>query len=303
MVFHTHLHLLSLWVLVSTVSAAVLQPLQNINSQLLSPYGPKNGTGILALSNATTLSLNLSTDLNAIRAQCNGERFGSGLNVASCRAALDKIFADDEYSSFGRRHDGNRYNCNLPYRWLSDDAECSFDLFLLAPSTIAHATTRDIKNAAQALLDKCTASSLAKGGVASNIGGDNRLAVVMKSNHYPNIVCQRAPGPPPTVESRRQWLRWCRDVVNDMDAVQGTQVFGPSSAPGVAVELPTGFSDRDDNCVVQVFDNGSSDSTSWYSLWEEVGAIVATCVRAGYIGKSMGLGTHGNLAVELHYHV
>lgn len=66
----------------------------------------------------------------------------------------------------------------------------------------------------------------------------------MKSNHYPNIVCQRAPGPPPTVESRRRWLRWCRDVVNDMDAVQGTQIFGPSSAPGVAVELPTGFSDR-----------------------------------------------------------
>lgn len=45
--------------------------------------------------------------------------FGSGLNVASCRNALNKIYADDEYDSFGKRHDGNDYDCVLPYRWLS----------------------------------------------------------------------------------------------------------------------------------------------------------------------------------------
>lgn len=119
MVFHTHPLLLSSWVLVSTVSAALLQPLQNINNQLPSPYGFKNETGFITLSNATTLSPDPSADLNTIRAQCNGERFGSGLNLASCRAALDDIFPDDDYSSFGRRHDGNRYDCALPYRWLS----------------------------------------------------------------------------------------------------------------------------------------------------------------------------------------
>ena len=119
MVFHTHPPLLSLWVLAFTVSAALFQPLQNINNQLLPPHGTKNGTGIITLSNATTLSPNPSTNLNAIRAQCNGEKFGSGLNLTSCRSALDDIFPDDDYSSFGRRHDGYRYTYALPHRWLS----------------------------------------------------------------------------------------------------------------------------------------------------------------------------------------
>ena len=55
-------------------------------------------------------------------------------------------------------------------RLLPDDALCSFGLFLVAPATVAHTTTREIKRAAQALLDKCTATAPAKGGVATNIG-------------------------------------------------------------------------------------------------------------------------------------
>ena len=46
----------------------------------------------------------------------------------------------------------------------------------------------------------------------------------------------------------------------------------------------------EDKCVVQVFDNGSADSTSWLRVWEEVSAIVSICVRRGYIGRSTGIG-------------
>lgn len=300
---HTHPKLPSLWVVVSTVSAAVLQPLQAINNQLLFPYGSTNGTGIIALSNATTLSPNPSADLNAIRAQCNGQMFGSGLNVASCRNAFNKIKPFDDYSSFGTRHDGQTYDGVLPFRWLSEDGKCSFELFLIAPATVAHATTRDIKSAAQALLDKCTASSPAKGGVASSIGGDNRLAVAMKLNDYSNVVCQPAPGPPLTAASIRVWHRRCQVIVHDIDATIATQIFGPHSAPGVAVGLPTGFHDPEDRCIVQIVNNGLTDSTSWYRIWEDVDAIVSMCVAAGYIGKSSGIGSHGNIGVEMHWHI
>ena len=65
----------------------------------------------------------------------------------------------------------------------------------------------------------------------------------MKSNHYPNVVCQLPPGPPPTDASRRLWYGRCGAIVADMDATAATQVFGPRSSPGIAVGLPTSFSD------------------------------------------------------------
>jgi len=53
----------------------------------------------------------------------------------------------------------------------ADDGRCSFELFIVAPSTIAHATISDVKAAAQALFDRClTAAASAKGGVATQIG-------------------------------------------------------------------------------------------------------------------------------------
>ena len=115
---HTHLQLSPLWVLVSTISAAVLQPLQAINNQLLFPYGSTNGTGIITLTNATTSSFDPGADLNAIRAHCNGQMFGSGLNVASCRDVLNnQILAADTDTTFSARGDSG--DGILPYRWLS----------------------------------------------------------------------------------------------------------------------------------------------------------------------------------------
>ena len=60
----------------------------------------------------------------------------------------------------------------------------------------------------------------------------------MQSSDYPNVVCQPAPGSPPTVDDRRDWLILCSRALNDMDVTQATQVFGPRSTPGVAVGLP-----------------------------------------------------------------
>ena len=109
----------------SAISAAVLQPFQSLNNQVLTT----NGSEIILSSNTTindaeTLQLlnttiSVPAELGAVRAQCNARMFGSDLNVASCQEAFANISPDDHYGSFGMRHDGHQYEGILPYQWLS----------------------------------------------------------------------------------------------------------------------------------------------------------------------------------------
>lgn len=63
---------------------------------------------------------------------------------------------------------------NVPNSLLLADGTCDVQLYLTgtsaAQATIAHASGRMIKAAAQTVLDRCVASRSAMGGVASNIG-------------------------------------------------------------------------------------------------------------------------------------
>ena len=65
----------------------------------------------------------------------------------------------------------------------------------------------------------------------------------MRPTNYPNVVCSPMPSPLPSVASRRLFLKRCTAVELDMDATPETQIFGPRLDPGVAVRLPTAFSD------------------------------------------------------------
>lgn len=57
------------------------------------------------------------------------------------------------------------------------DGACKVQVFLIAPASVAHASTSQIKVAAQAIYDKCGAGIPSKGGVASNIGTHNRYVM------------------------------------------------------------------------------------------------------------------------------
>ena len=46
----------------------------------------------------------------------------------------------------------------------------------------------------------------------------------------------------------------------------------------------------DDKCVMQVFSTGTTDSCSWYRMWEAMTAVFSICVRGGRGGVYMGLG-------------
>lgn len=116
---------LDILVLVFAVSGAVLQPFQSINNQISSTNGSSSlipiattnrAETIVQLSNATASA---PVNLGALRAQCNARKFGSNLNVPSCRNAFAHIFPNDTNFSFGMRHDGRQYDTKLPFQWLS----------------------------------------------------------------------------------------------------------------------------------------------------------------------------------------
>lgn len=102
---------------ISTVSAAAIvlpsQPLENQNVAL-----PLDTPSQIGLLNTSALSLNAS-NLGAVRTQCNGARYGTHLNIDSCRTAIyNEMAAGPEIGSWGMRHDehsGPDYNVPLPY--------------------------------------------------------------------------------------------------------------------------------------------------------------------------------------------
>ncbi|CAF9942872.1 MAG: hypothetical protein ALECFALPRED_010171, partial [Alectoria fallacina] len=159
-----------LLVVISTVLAtALLSPDQSYEVHLLE--APSDASSHTILVNASALSLNAS-DLNAMRAQCSGTKFGTSLNATSCRNAIYFIPAEHEQRSFGARdfaHSGATYDVELPYRWLSQDGLCSVQVFLIAPATVAHASTYQIWRGAEAVLRRCVTDPRFTGGVASNL--------------------------------------------------------------------------------------------------------------------------------------
>ncbi len=102
------------------LSATVFSPVQSLDDQILAV--PFDASSHIVLLNNSALSLKNISDLHAVRAQCSGATFGTGLNLASCTNALLKIPSDPITDSFGMRDDGHSgagYDVQLPGRWLS----------------------------------------------------------------------------------------------------------------------------------------------------------------------------------------
>lgn len=108
-----------LLVLISTVSAAILAPVQSLENQNLT--APFDDSSNVVLLNTTALSLNVS-NLNEGRPRCSGRMFGTAPNIASCRRAINKITPEQGERTWGMRDDGHsgpEYAVRLPWRWLS----------------------------------------------------------------------------------------------------------------------------------------------------------------------------------------
>ena len=120
-------------------------------------------------------------------------------------------------------------------------------IFLIAPASIAHASSSQIKDAALAIYDQCGSKTPSKGGVASNIGthnwyftsddlwlifeagGDNNLAVVLGATSDPGVLCTAGLAP-----SRRA----CYNIIAHMNATTTRRRFGANL---IAPDVPLPF--------------------------------------------------------------
>ena len=75
---------------------------------------------------------------------------------------------------------------------------------------------------------QCASTGESQGGIASGIGGDNNLHVVV-ATYQPQVQCKGTFGP--------EW-KSCRDILADMRADKDRMTFGMRGQEGAQVELP-----------------------------------------------------------------
>ena len=107
------------------VTSALSPPsLEMMTSPLigLSHVSNSSSSDSMIFSDMITQSIAINDTGNAgLQVQCNGQKFGTPLNLPSCSRVLDIIEPYDKESSFAMRQEGESMLVNypLPYRWLS----------------------------------------------------------------------------------------------------------------------------------------------------------------------------------------
>lgn len=75
----------------------------------------------MIFSDMNTQSITVNDTGNAgLQIRCNGQKFGTPLNLQSCAGTVAMIKAYDKEEAFAMRnyHGSEGINCDLPYRWL-----------------------------------------------------------------------------------------------------------------------------------------------------------------------------------------
>ncbi|KAL6716091.1 hypothetical protein ACLMJK_005657 [Lecanora helva] len=180
---------------------------------------------------ASIPAMNMSSPLNAqYDITCDGAHFGWNPNVADCASAINYISPDTEQLVFGQRHTALRdISVPLPHRFMGDQGECFFQTIIPNDRiTTARASLAEIKRAASALLFSCAEGDNSQGGVISQIGGDNKLYIVL-GIYKPRVQCRGTFGLDRTS---------CQSILMDMPADKVSKTWGMEGQKDVQEELP-----------------------------------------------------------------
>ena len=106
------------------ISASSPASFEIMNSPLIGLGSVSNSTfsDTMIFSNMTTQSIAINDTGNAgLQVRCNGQKFGTPLNLPSCLGAISLIRVYDREETFGMRNSegSEQVNCPLPYRWLN----------------------------------------------------------------------------------------------------------------------------------------------------------------------------------------
>ncbi len=102
---------------------------------------------------------------------CNGAQFGRGLTYGACLDAISTFQTPITGNvSIGPRDHRQRYDYHLPWRWISGDGRCAFDVVKMNTYAFALATAEELRTAATSLADACVRDRGGKGGIVTNVG-------------------------------------------------------------------------------------------------------------------------------------
>ncbi|KAI4175164.1 MAG: hypothetical protein LQ348_006235 [Seirophora lacunosa] len=124
---------------------------------------------------------------------CSGERYRTDLIGSSCADAVRQIPALDERLRF-RTRPGGEYDIGLPLRFVSADGKCIVEPVLKDLADTEVASWMDFIPATTKLLNAC-ATNLGIGGIATDIGENGKLGLIMTS-YEPHVECTRSAYPP-----------------------------------------------------------------------------------------------------------
>ncbi|CAF9910213.1 MAG: hypothetical protein HETSPECPRED_009654 [Heterodermia speciosa] len=259
--------------------------LQCLRGAVGSPLQPSAGASINQQSNISVAA--------RMQTQCDGARFGHNPDLADCRLALTRIpvartkltFMDRTKEPSEPRPDQKIEG--LPFRVMGPEARCYVQVVLSDAVESGSASMGEIDHAASELVTRC-AWERNSGGIATNIGGDNNLAIIL-GTYEPSIRCQG------TIVNKVH----CPAILWGMPAGTERQLFHPGTDPSGQVSLPIVIRSYGGECAMRIFTARNSDFTSWYKIWEAALAVYYACVRDGRGGIHSGLGEAHNLYLAM----
>ncbi|KAL8684655.1 MAG: hypothetical protein Q9224_006209, partial [Gallowayella concinna] len=116
---------------------------------------------------------------------------GTGLSYNSCFDAFRTFGHRDGYGPVrvGQRGTGT-YAYNLPWRRISVDGRCTFDIIKQGSSNFEDTTGAEITRAARDLLNQCVRDQGQKDGIITGIGKSGSLSIVLRKYNPSGITCQ-----------------------------------------------------------------------------------------------------------------
>ena len=216
---------------------------------------------------------------NSLRVTCNSTRYGAGLNAQSCISALAQSptgYWLESWAYHSRLGPNPPVDVVLPLVFLSDDATCTMFPTTIPLTAVGHASAMNVSDAARAILQQCVIRRRI-GGIAEQIGGDNRVGVFMTTLER-QVTCAGPVNTPPSS---------CRYIMNEMDKTVVPERFGRTGQLDVA--LPLTLRAPDGKCQV-VIDTETPQLTVtiiWAKLWLAIEATVTLCVKNGKGGRAI----------------
>lgn len=246
-------------------------------------YWPLDSPALLPNPNYDPRPSNTSS-LSDLPISCDGRLYGRKFNLASCLQINHAMSSDTRPRTFGKRSSSDRWDANLPFRYLSRDGSCAIDVGIGAGETFDTVSPLDLKEAASRLIRICVAVEPSEGGLYTGLGVNKALSLRIV-RYRPNVFCgPEGSGPP--------WVT-CRHIIDQMSADSQKQIFGPRQFENTTVPVPWRWTTIKRRCALTIDATEPglvSDSGDWYKMWFAANAVDYMCAQLGKRGVALGLG-------------